>query len=110
MSIYADYLKEREGIETLESADGFMTYTLTEDALYIVDVYVRPEARRTGAATALEEQAIAKAKEAGRAHLMGSVSFGVAGVDASLKMMIRSGYSFLSFNEEKQIMYFTKGI
>jgi len=108
--MYAEYLKEREGIETLQSDDGFMTYTMTEDALYIVDVYIKPEARRTGAATALEAKAIAIAKEAGRKHLMGSVSFGVAGVDASLKMMVRSGYSFLSFNAEKQIVYFSKEI
>ncbi len=108
--MYAEYLKEREGIETLTSENGFMTYTLTDDAVYIVDVYIRPEARKTGEATKLEAKVIEKAKEAGKSHLMGSVSFGVAGIDASLKMMVRSGYSFLSFDNEKQLMYFVKGI
>ena len=112
MSLYADYLKEREGLETIESAagDGFLTYTVTEEYLYIVDIYTKPEARRTGAATKLEAMAAAVARSCGLSHLMGSVALNVEGVAVSLKMMINRGYTFQSFNAEKQIMYFLKGI
>lgn len=110
MTLYAQYLLEREGIKIIESEKGFMTYVPADGALYIVDVFIEPSARRTGEATALEARVIEVAKSLGFNKLMGSVALNVNGVTTSLKMMLGSGYEFLSLNAEKQIMYFTKEI
>lgn len=110
MSLYVDYLKEREGIETIESEDGFLTYTMTEEYLYIVDVYTRPSARNEGVLRGLERQAEKIAKEHGLRFLMGSVALNVNGVAASLKVLHNRGYSFQSFDDDKKMMYFLKEI
>lgn len=110
MSLYADYLLEREGISVIESDNGFLSYVQHEDALYIVDVFVKPEARRTHEATSLESKAIEIARSLGLKKMMGSVVLNVNGVSRSLKMMIGSGYEYLSFDADKQTMFFVKDI
>lgn len=49
-SLYARYVKEREGLECLENEYGFCTWGITLDGneLHIHDAYVVPEKRRTG--------------------------------------------------------------
>ena len=48
MSLYAEYIKGRENKEIIEDSLGFATYQITGNECYIVDIYVRPEARMLG--------------------------------------------------------------
>jgi ribosomal protein S18 acetylase RimI-like enzyme len=73
MTLYARYLKEREGIETLESEHGFATYLLRPTDCYIIDIYVVPELRQSGLAKQLADQIVEIAKERGIKLLTGSV-------------------------------------
>lgn len=45
MSLYAEYLKEREQVDTFETEFGFISYQIREKEVFIKDMYVRPENR-----------------------------------------------------------------
>lgn len=96
MSLYADYIKEREGKDTVETADGFATYISHEDGMYIESIYVKPEQRKSGAAAKLADiiTEIARAKQLKK--LYGSVSPSAIGSTASLKVLLAYGFELHS--------------
>lgn len=49
MKFYADFIKEREGLDLLEFPEGFITYQITNDELYVANLYIAPEFRGTPA-------------------------------------------------------------
>lgn len=61
----AEYLKEMDGVETIELADGFIAYRINGDECFISDVFVRKEARGKGIYQELGNTVIALAKKAG---------------------------------------------
>ena len=48
-SLYAEFIKERENLEFLETECGFLTFKIVGAECFIADMYVRPERRNTGA-------------------------------------------------------------
>lgn len=92
MSLYGDYIKERENRHIVESEDGFMTYTWLEDACYIVDMYVRPQARKSGLAIRMADVIACKAKERGINMLLGSVDPSTNHATESMRLLIKYGF------------------
>ena len=93
MSLYGEYIKEREGKGIVESEVGFATYIFnTDNSCYIVDIYVKPEHRRTRAAYSLGEQIAFIAKERGCNKLYGSVVPSLKNSTESLKFLIACGF------------------
>lgn len=71
MSLYAEYIKEREGRECIELASGFAAYCfLPDNTCLIADMYVTPDKRRTGYGRELVQMVVNKAREAGSNRLM----------------------------------------
>lgn len=68
-TMYADYVREREGTETLFSASGFIAYWENKDNIYISDIYVMPHARKTGEGRRLADQVAQIAVRTGRRYL-----------------------------------------
>jgi predicted GNAT family acetyltransferase len=72
-TLYYQYIREREGSDVIECPDGFLIYCENEKSLFIKDTFVKPEARKSGAArylvTALEDVAKEKQKEWIFAHV-----------------------------------------
>jgi GNAT superfamily N-acetyltransferase len=90
-SLYSKYLKEKDGIDTLETDKGLVTFIQqgkNGEEFYIVDIYVLPQYRRTGYATYLGKDS--KTYSDSRAALE---SF---------------GFRFAIFIEEDRIDYFKK--
>lgn len=109
MSLYAEYIKEREGREIVETADGFATYTwLGEDSCYIVDIYVRPEARKSGVASSLADQVAVLAKEVGCKRLLGSVDPSLPSAGASFMVLL--AYGMRPIGIERNLVFFEKEI
>lgn len=48
MSLYAEYIKEREGKEYVETEFGFFVYEIYKPYIYLSDVYIKPEMRKLG--------------------------------------------------------------
>lgn len=109
MSLFGDYIKERQGKEILETGDGFATYYFPNpDTCYIEDIYVRPEARRTGLASKMADQIVQIAKENRCQALIGSVSVAAFGSTESLKALLAYGFELEGLKGE--LIYLKKDI
>lgn len=109
MSLYADYIKERNGRGILENENGFATFEYVTDKLvYIVDLYVIPEKRKTHVASQLADQICAIAKESGRTQMLGSVDLSTKGSQESIKTLLAYGMKLT--HTDKTVLYFVKEI
>lgn len=106
--MYSQYLKEREGFDVLQVTDGFATYKITGDECYLRDIYVTPEHRKDGVATALADAICEIARGRGCRWLVGSVCTEANGAHASLLVLLAYGMKLKK--AEKDMIYFYKGI
>lgn len=95
-SLYAKYVKERANKECLETEQGFAIYVVWEDGVYIEDIYVLPEFRKSGVASALADEIVLKAKELKKKRIYGSVCPQANGATDSLKILLAYGFKLLS--------------
>lgn len=92
MSLYADYLKERTRDSIIETDQGFATYRYTDEkTVYIVDIYVKPKARRLGVASQLADKIASEAKQRGCTKVLGSVVPSANGSTVSLRVLLGYG-------------------
>lgn len=73
MSMWAEYIKERQDAESLESDIGFVTYQINKTECFINDMYVKPEYRKSNKASDLIRQLSAIAKAAGCTEITATV-------------------------------------
>lgn len=104
MSLYAEYLLEREGYSCLEDDDFFVTFKKLDDALYIRDMYISPNSRRKKKGTELGNMLEQLAKEEGCKALITSVDTGTQGWQASKKGIEKFGFKEI-YTEESCIYY-----
>lgn len=108
MSFYADYLRERTTDDIYECEDGFATYRFMPDqTVYIIDLYVRPQSRKLGAASNIADTIVKLAKTRGCNKLIGSVVPSTKGSTTSLKVLLgygmhleSSGNDFIIFKKD----------
>lgn len=112
MSMYASYVRERLGDEILEREEGFLTYRYLEDmgekCVYIVDIFVRPDFRKSKVASDMADTVVERAKKEGCKRLLGSVSFDAKNVTDSIKVLFGYGMEFYRGNQAG--MFFKKEI
>lgn len=99
-SLYADYIKEREGRSILESKEGFMTYEIKGQECYIADVYIRPEFRKSGVASGFASQIEDIARKQGCKFLTGSVTPSLKGATESIIAQLKFGFKLHSSHED----------
>jgi predicted GNAT family acetyltransferase len=104
-SLFAQYKKEREGIEIIEKEHGFATYYPMEGYMYIEDIYVVPEKRHTGLASKMADEVAEIAKSAGYSKLLGSVVPSKAGSTIALKALLGYGYKLLAAQSDALWLY-----
>ncbi len=105
MSLYAEYLKERTNDEIIEIDDGFCTYRYI-DALtvYIVDIYIKPEARQFGHASKLADVVAEIARKKGCKCMVGTVQPSAKGSTISLQVLLGYGMSLVSSTADGIVM------
>ena len=110
MDLYFEYLAERRPeIQVIIIPEiGFATYQYLEDAVYIEEIYVRPEHRRTSTASTLSERIQKEAKERGYNTLLGTVSPSAVGATQSIQVLIAHGMAVI--NSTDDLIWFSKGI
>jgi predicted GNAT family acetyltransferase len=107
MSLYAQYIEEREGFSIIESDHGFATYIKVDDETYYLrDIFVEKEFRKSGLAKELSRQVAEIAKADGAKRLTGSVSTIANGVTVSMKAILADGFEFSHANGN--MLYFAK--
>lgn len=93
MSLYAQYIKERENKEIIESEQGFATYSINKDnSCYIQDIYVHPDHRHDHVASKFADQIVDIVKKKGVHTLYGSVSPTANNSTISLKVLLAYGF------------------
>jgi len=107
-SLFAKYKEERESAIVVETEHGFATAKLLEDFLYIEDIYVVPEKRKSGIASILADELCAKAKNLGYKQVLGSVCLDANNPTSSLKVLLAYGFKLHSTNSN--MIYLSKEI
>lgn len=108
MSLWADYLKEREGLDSIETEDGFVIYHIAGDRLLIEHVYIKPEKRNRHIGTALMKQLESIAKEKGCRSSFCTVQPKLPTADQSLRAALAFG--FRPFNTDDLYLWLKKEI
>jgi len=89
MSLYGDYLKERENMNIVESEKGFATFQIFQNGeCYIRDIYVAPEFRRSKVSYDMEKQINDIAKQQNCSVLVGSVSLDANAASRNLQILL----------------------
>ena len=100
--MYARYIRETQNKEMLETPHGFLTYGfncvpgVTELHVYVVDIYVIPEMRKTYAATSMVDAVVEIAKERGCKLLFGTVNAKSSDPNRSLSFLRAYGFRLCS--------------
>ncbi len=108
MTLFSLYLKERQGLDVLESENGFVTYKFRNPDCYIQDIYVLPEKRKEGVAASMADQVAELAKSKGYRILTGSVDCRANGAESSEKILL--AYGMKPYVTEGNLTYFLKEI
>lgn len=91
-SLYAQYIKEREEKDIIESDEGFATYKIFDNGeCYLQDIYVIPAMRKSGLATEMADKVVAIAKEKGCHTLIGSVCLDTNNTTRNMKVFLAYG-------------------
>ena len=101
--MYGDYILEKAGDGIIENERGFVTYRFLPDgkSVYILDVYIKPEFRRSGAMSAFGDEVVGIAKQRGCTELIGTVVPSLAGSTISLMALVSYGMKLhASFNDQ----------
>jgi predicted GNAT superfamily acetyltransferase len=91
-NLWAQYFKEREGFESINSEKGVISYKIHGEDCYIRDVFVCADARSSGEATCLADAVTSVAKERGCKHLTGSIIPSMPGSTGSLIGLLKYGF------------------
>tara|TARA_R110002126_G_scaffold172712_5_gene321512 strand:- start:515 stop:838 length:324 start_codon:yes stop_codon:yes gene_type:complete len=107
--MYFDYLAERRPeCKILKNDFGFAIYSYADDAVYIEEIYVRPDFRKEDIASQLSETIQKEAKDLGCGRLLGSVSASAEGSTDSIRVLLSHGMSLLSSQDD--LIWFVKDL
>lgn len=102
MSMYADYIREHRNDEIVETEQGFATYRFLNEgkSVYIIDIYVKPDFRKSKAASVMADEIVANAKTRGAIELLGTVVPSARNSTDSLKVLLGYGMSLQSSSND----------
>lgn len=102
-----EYLKELKNLDIYETDKGFVLYRIqNEDQLYIRDIYVLPEHRKSGIAAKMADEVVLMAKEQyGCTIMIGDVEPSNQKATDSIKVLLAYGMEVLEANDDEIIFY-----
>lgn len=110
MSLFTDYKKERENKEAIEVDGGFCTYIINGELVYIEDIFVAKDKRRSGLAFLMADQVVTLAKEHGCKRLLGTIDPSTIGAPESLKLLMAYGLKPCRVQNGPPLWWFEKEI
>lgn len=110
-SLYAQYTEEREKAIIIERPHGFAVYKIEPDHVYLQDIFIVREQRKSGLAFELFNEVIQIAKELGYTKLLGSVDRRMDGAKDMEDTMARLKFEYLCTDErDENFIYLIKEI
>lgn len=107
-SHFASYIYEKQNKSIIEDEHGFATFFFIKDACYIEDIYVVPEARKSGVASKYADLISEQAKSKGASKLLGSINLNSNNSTDSMKVLLAYGFK-LAWNDG-QMIYLQKEV
>lgn len=104
MSLFADYKREREGKDAIETDWGFATFAVQGETVYIEDLFVARSERGRGRAAHLTDMVVEKAKASGCKVLIGSVLPQAHGSTDAMKAFLAYGMKLAGIRGELIIL------
>lgn len=108
MSLYAEYIKEREGLEICETDKGFAVYRFAGEECIIQDIFIATAFRESRLASDMADHISAIAKERGCKFLVGTVCPSAKYSDRSIKVL--QGYGFRLHSAKENFIIFVKDL
>lgn len=110
MSLYGQYVRERGIDNIVELPMGFATYRYPPgtNAVYIVDIYVAPDCRKSGIASDIAAVIAREAKVKGCTEMWGTVAPQARGSTDSLRVLLAFGMELSEIRDG--LIVFKKGI
>lgn len=101
MSLYSDYIKEREGKITIETDKGFISYKHFPKLrqLYVSELYVIPSERQSGAGEFFLNQVIEIAQDLGCTHIAATCDRTTNGWELVHKAAIKRNFKIVKTDE-----------
>lgn len=104
LSLMAQYFKELNGKDIVESDKGFVTYMFLSDGCYIQDAYVLPKYRNQGLLKQFVNKIEEIAKEKGYKRIYTTVRPSANASTASLGVAVGLGFK-LKFSDNDAIIF-----
>lgn len=99
--MWADYLKEREGKETIAApGKGFIVYKIVGDECFICDAYTVPHHRSSRVCWDLADKVSDIAKRAGCKLLTASICPSLPGASVSMQAQLSYGFKIVKASED----------
>lgn len=99
--MFKDYFSELKNLEVYEEQDGFVLYKIEDDSLYIRDIYVKPDFRKSGLAAKMADTLAEYAKTLGCVRMIGDVEPSNNNATDSIKVLIAYGMKVAVANDDE---------
>lgn len=111
MSPWAKYLKERLNVDSIETPRGFITYNIRDGVIFVNDLFVLIEHRKSGALRELFELLWERApqNEEGIRRVDGRIWLKIKGSEEMLAITMQHGFKLIS-SDEKSILISKEGV
>lgn len=95
--MWQQYVKEREGKETVEfPGEGFLCFSTHGEQCHIHDIFVVPEKRRCSVGTELADTVMNLAKERGCTHFTSTIIPSLKGANEAMFAHLSYGFKIVS--------------
>jgi len=91
--MYKAYVEELTDDIVLETERGFLSYQIQSDHIYMKDIYIAPEFRKTHEASRMVDQIVVIARGLGIKKLLGSIK--PSNKTATMSMKAHLAYGFV---------------
>jgi len=110
MKLYAEYIKEREGLSLIEKDYGFCTYVVVNDYIYIVDIYIKKDKRNKRLAEDLTNEVIELGRELDCKYVMGSFCLDTKNWKVGKAFVKSQGFKYLNKDKKNNMIFVSKEI
>lgn len=100
MSLYAQYVAEKDGMSVLEKEHGFAVFRIEGESVYLRDIFVVEAKRKSNLAKEMADEIADLARKKGCKFMTGTVNPNLPSATKSVMVLIAYGMKLLSANQE----------
>jgi len=110
MELYAEYIKEREGMDLIEKEYGFCTYKVINEYIYLADIYIKKEMRKNNLARVLTNEVEAIGIDNNCKFILGSFCLDTNNWRSGKALVKSLGFKYYEKQKKTNMIYVIKEI